>query len=150
MDKGKELIPSDEETTTVKKIVKNKKKNLPDILTERAAFLRVYSMLEYQNLRDTVTVYGEYVDDKGTASTSLGGFVIQINKRLKECFGVGVGELRSEDDIEMLAVIRKRIARKIARDMNNKINRADTKKSVYKMIDALYQSLSDAYKIAET
>jgi len=146
---SKEIVQSNEENAVVISMIEKKKKTLPADLNERAAFLRVYSMLEYQNLRDIVTVYGEYVDDAGTKSTSLGGFVIQINKRLKECFGVGIGELRSEDDIEMLAVIRKRIARKIARDMENKINRADTKKSVYKMIDDLYQLLSAAYKIAE-
>jgi hypothetical protein len=145
---GKELVPSNDEYQNVVSLVEKKKKKLPVVLSERAAFLRVYSMLEYQNLRDMVTSYGEYVDEKGVKATSLGGFVIQINKKLKECFGVGVGELRSEEDIEMLAVIRKRIALKIARDMENKIDRADTKKSVYKMIDDLYELLFAAYKVA--
>lgn len=140
--KSTEIVVSNEEKSLVESLIKNKGKNLPAELSESAMFQRVYSLMEYQNLRDVVTAYGDYVDDKGVKSTSLGGFVIQINKHIKACFGHPVDDLRSEDDIELLVLLRKRVARKIANDMCNRIDRKDTKKDVYELIDRLFQGWS--------
>lgn len=89
-------------------------------------------------LMETVTSHSGYVGKDGKASTSAKGFVIQINKRIKDLFGYSVKEIRGERNLLRLRTMREAAACKIVDGEALKLSRSQIKQNVYSVIETAY------------
>ena len=100
---------------------------------------RMYSLAAYKENMDAVTFFSGYVDHEGNGATSPKGMMIQINKRIKDKFGRPVDGL-SGFELNVLAMIRNKIANTIMDGMKREEDRKEIKARCYRAIDAIYDA----------
>ncbi len=117
-----------------------KKLGLPEDASEEAQVQRYLSIEAYHKLRESITEHANYVDGLGNQSTSKGGFAIQINKRIKQVFNKGVGDIVTEQEIRTLKSIREAIAIAIENGEQMGKSRKEIKQRVYEIIEEIYNA----------
>jgi len=131
-----------EDVKKYNQLVKQKKMKLPKGASDKAIMQRLYGIIAYKDITDTVKKHGEYQDEFGNKATSLAGFVIQINRKIKELFKVSVTDLVKEDDLEKLNIIRSRVSKKITECERLGKLRSEIKREVYILIETIFYALS--------
>jgi hypothetical protein len=132
----REIIPSD--YITVMEMSKKLKMNLPDGASFSTVLARCNSIEAYHLILDTITKHGVYVGNDGKGSTSMKGFVIQINRKIKSLFGMEVKEIKDEIAIDALTAIRKAAARAIQRGEKRNLPRSEIKANTYNAMEDTY------------
>lgn len=123
-------------------LVKQKKMKLPKGVSDLAIMQRLYGLVAYKDLGDTIKKHSEYEDKFGNRASSAGGFMIQINKKIKQLFNKSVQDLVAEEDLEKLTIIRSRVAKKIVELERLKKLRSEIKREVYILIETIFHVLS--------
>lgn len=111
-----------------------------------ARIARLQALLADGMLKKHVTDHHNYIDQADKSGSSKGGFMLQINKRVKASFGMPAPDLPHAGQ-RVLAMCREAVARGIVAGEDRQDLRADIKQTVYGEIERhgrMYQAYMEA------
>lgn len=110
-------------------------KRLSKIEPERNQLARLDSVLAENELVAANDEFTLYIDQKGKASTSPKGVMLQIHKRIKLHFGFSVNDNLSDIQSSAIATLRKFLSRAMLSGMESQLTRREIKKRLYSLIE---------------
>lgn len=103
---------------------------------------RCNMLIADKNLKDTVTAHSKYEDASGNKGSSPGGFMIQINKKLKAAAGCSVTTITEPEKMNVITLARNVIPVVIKNGEATIQERKVIKTKVYDFVDTVKAYMS--------